>query len=63
MEETKNGKSSNLSIVAQRLENLPEETLIDKYNKIEHKLFEFANFMEAQLAFQIIYAQSYCTYR
>ncbi len=51
MEETKNGKSSNLSIVAQRLENLPEETLIDKYNKIEHKLFEFANFMEAQLAF------------
>ncbi len=51
MEETKNGKSSNLSIVAQRLENLPEETLIDKYNKIEYKLFEFANFMEAQLAF------------
>ena len=51
MEETKNGKSSNLSIVADRLESLSEEVLTEKYNKIEHKLFEFANFMEAQLAF------------
>ena len=51
MDETKNAKNTNLSIVAQRLEGLAEEDLTDKYNKIEHKLFEFANFMEAQLAF------------
>lgn len=51
MEETKNGKSSNLSIVADRLDGLTKEALTEKYNKIEYKLFEFANFMEAQLAF------------
>jgi len=51
MEDTKNGKNNNLSVVAQRLESLSPEDLKDKYNKIEHKLFEFANFMEAQLAF------------
>ena len=51
MDDTKNGKSSNLALVAQRLESISEEALAEKYNKIEFKLFEFANFMEAQLAF------------
>lgn len=51
MDEVKNGKASNLSLVAQRLEALSPEELSLKYNKIEHKVFEFANFMEAQLAF------------
>jgi len=51
MEDTKNGKSNNLSIVAERLDKYTEEELVEKYNRIEHKLFEFANFMEAQLAF------------
>lgn len=51
MEEIKNGKNSNLALVAERLAVLTEEELVEKYNRIEHKLFEFANFMEAQLAF------------
>ncbi len=51
MEDNKNQKSSNLSVVAQRLESLSEEELAEKYNKIEFKLFEFANFMESQLVF------------
>ena len=51
MEETKSAKNNNLSIVAQRLDQISEEELTEKYNIIEHKLFEFANFMEAQLAF------------
>lgn len=51
MDEIKNGKTSNLALVAERLADLTEEELLEKYNKIEHKLFEFANFMEAQLAF------------
>lgn len=51
MDEIKNGKNSNLALVAQRLASLTEEELLEKYNKIEHKLFEFANFMEAHLAF------------
>ena len=51
MEDNKSQKSSNLSIVAQRLEDLSEESISEKYNKIEYKLFEFANFMESQLVF------------
>ncbi len=51
MEDTKTGKSNNLSVVAERLNKYTEEELVEKYNRIEHKLFEFANFMEAQLAF------------
>ncbi|MCP3872811.1 MAG: 5-formyltetrahydrofolate cyclo-ligase [Desulfobacteraceae bacterium] len=51
MDEIKNGKSNNLAIVAERLENLTQEELAGKYKEIEHKLFEFANFMEAQMAF------------
>jgi 5-formyltetrahydrofolate cyclo-ligase len=51
MDEMKNGKSNNLALVAQRLESFTKEELSEKYKKIEHKLFEFANFMEAGLAF------------
>jgi len=51
MDEIKNGKINNLTLVADRLEHLAKEELFEKYKKIEHKLFEFANFMEAQLAF------------
>jgi len=51
MEEMKNTKSSALSQVSERLGELTKEVLAEKYNSIENKLFEFANFMEAQLAF------------
>ncbi len=51
MDELKNGKTNNLTLVANRLESLDKEELLEKYKKIEYKLFEFANFMEAQLAF------------
>ncbi len=51
MDDMKNVKNNNLAIVAERLKNLTKEELYAKYGKIEHRLFEFANFMEAQLAF------------
>ncbi len=51
MEEIKSGENNHLTLVANRLNSLSEEELDKKYKKIEHKLFEFANFMEAQLAF------------
>ncbi|MCP4024265.1 MAG: 5-formyltetrahydrofolate cyclo-ligase [Desulfobacteraceae bacterium] len=51
MDEIKNGKISILAQVAERLEGRTKEALLEKYKVIEHKLFEFANFMEAQLAF------------
>ena len=51
MEEMKNTKSSVLTQVSDRLGALTKEALAEKYNCIENKLFEFANFMEAQLAF------------
>ncbi len=51
MDDIKNGKSNNLAIVAERLDNLTKEELDGKNKKIEHRLFEFANFMESQLAF------------
>lgn len=51
MGEIKNGKNNHLALVAERLENLTEEDLSEKYRKVEHKLFKFANFMEARLAF------------
>ena len=47
----KNSKNSILAQVADRLGAFSEEALGDKYDQIENKLFEFANFMEAQLAF------------
>ncbi len=51
MDEMKNIKNNNLAIVAERLAGLSKEDLDLKYKKIEQRLFEFANFMEAQLAF------------
>ena len=51
MEEMKNTKSSVLTQVSDRLGAFTKEALAEKYNGIENKLFEFANFMEAQLAF------------
>ena len=51
MDEIKNGKINNLTVVAKRLENFSKEELFEKYKKIELKLFKFANFMEARLAF------------
>ncbi|MCP3942170.1 MAG: 5-formyltetrahydrofolate cyclo-ligase [Desulfobacteraceae bacterium] len=51
MEEMKNTKNGVLTQVADRLGALTKEALAEKYNCIENKLFEFANFMEAQLAF------------
>ncbi|MBA3009634.1 MAG: 5-formyltetrahydrofolate cyclo-ligase [Proteobacteria bacterium] len=51
MEEMKNTKNSVLAQVAERLGALTKEELAEKYNCIENKLFEFANFMEANLAF------------
>jgi len=56
MDELKNGKINNLALVADRLEHLTKEALVEKYNQIEQKLFDFANFMEAQLAF--LYTQA-----
>ncbi len=51
MDEMKNTKISVLTQVSDRLGALTKEALAEKYNGIENKLFEFANFMEAQLAF------------
>ncbi|CCK78761.1 5-formyltetrahydrofolate cyclo-ligase [Desulfobacula toluolica] len=51
MDEIKNGKNNNLAVVAERLAKLTKEELSEKYKIIEAKLFEFANFMEAHLAF------------
>lgn len=51
MEEMNTGENNHLTTVANRLNALSEEERTEKYNRIEHKLFEFANFMEAQLAF------------
>jgi 5-formyltetrahydrofolate cyclo-ligase len=51
MDDMKNGKSSVLAQVAGRLDALAPETLEEKYQTIEGKLFEFANFLEAQQAF------------
>lgn len=51
MDDMKNVKNNNLAVVAERLKNLTEEELYTKYGKIEQRLFDFANFMEAQLAF------------
>ncbi|SDT87066.1 5-formyltetrahydrofolate cyclo-ligase [Desulfobacula phenolica] len=51
MDEIKNGKNNNLAVVAERLAKLTKEELSEKYKTIEAKLFEFANFMEAHLAF------------
>ncbi len=51
MDETKGAKNSVLSLVAQRMEALSPEQLKAKYDIIENKLFEFANFLESQQVF------------
>ncbi len=51
MNEIKHLKNSNLSIVAERLDKFTSEELAQKYETIEHKLFEFANFMESEMIF------------
>ncbi len=51
MDDMKNGKSSVLAQVAGRLDALAPEILEEKYQTIEGKLFEFANFLESQQAF------------
>lgn len=51
MDELKNGKSSVLAQVAERLDALSPDALEKKYQIIEGKLFEFANFLEAQQSF------------
>ena len=51
MDETKNGKNSVLSLVAERMGALSPEQIEEKYNIIENKLFDFANFLESQQVF------------
>lgn len=50
MEEMKNSKNSVLAQVDEKFGALTEEELGKKHETIEQKLFEFANFMESQLA-------------
>jgi 5-formyltetrahydrofolate cyclo-ligase len=51
MEEVKNATNGILAQVAERLNELSKQALEDKYLQIETKVFEFANFMEAQISF------------
>ncbi len=51
MDETKSGKNSVLSQVAERMNALSPEQIEEKYNIIENKLFEFANFLESHQVF------------
>ena len=51
MDEMKNAKNSVLAQVAARMDALTPEALEEKYQTIEGKLFEFANFMESQQIF------------
>ena len=49
MEDIKAMKRRNLEIVAKRLESLTKKELDKKYKTSENRLFEFANFFEAQM--------------
>ncbi|NDY71700.1 5-formyltetrahydrofolate cyclo-ligase [Desulfobacter hydrogenophilus] len=51
MDEAKSGKNSVLSQVAERMNALSPEQIEEKYNIIENKLFEFANFLESHQVF------------
>jgi 5-formyltetrahydrofolate cyclo-ligase len=51
MEEVKNTSSSILAQVAEKLDELTEKELEGKYLEIQKMVFEFANFMEAQISF------------
>ncbi len=48
MEDTKNTQKSLLAQVAKGFASLSDEDRLNKYNTIEQKLFEFANFIESQ---------------
>ncbi|MCF8090860.1 MAG: 5-formyltetrahydrofolate cyclo-ligase [Desulfotignum sp.] len=51
MEEVKNTKTGILAQVAERLDIFTKQEREAKYLLIENKVFEFANFMEAQVSF------------
>ncbi|MFU8770369.1 MAG: 5-formyltetrahydrofolate cyclo-ligase, partial [Desulfotignum sp.] len=51
MEVVKNTTTGILALVAERLDEFTKEELEAKYYQIESKVFEFANFMEAQISF------------
>ncbi len=51
MEEVKNTTSSILAQVAEKLDELSQEEIEAKYHQIQARVFEFANFMEAQISF------------
>ena len=49
MEEIKEKKQEIRDRMAQQLLEIPEEELSDKNQKIENRLFEFANFLESKI--------------
>lgn len=51
MNELKNAKNNHLAAIAKRLDQLTQEELTGKFDIIEQKLFEFANFMESESVF------------
>ncbi len=51
MEEVKDTKTSILAQVARRMDAVEKQVRETKYYKIETKVFEFANFMEARVSF------------
>jgi 5-formyltetrahydrofolate cyclo-ligase len=51
MEEVKNTKTGILAQIAERLDAFTKQEREAKYLQIENKVFEFANFMEAQISF------------
>ncbi|MDT8379528.1 MAG: 5-formyltetrahydrofolate cyclo-ligase [Desulfotignum sp.] len=51
MEEVKNTTSSILAQVAEKLDEFTQLEIEAKYHQIQKKVFEFANFMEAQISF------------
>jgi 5-formyltetrahydrofolate cyclo-ligase len=58
MEDIKIVKRHNVDIVAERLGNLKKQELDEKYKIIENRLFEFANFFEAQMVSLYISAEN-----
>ena len=51
MEEVKNASSYILAQVAEKLDEFTKPELEDKYQRIQTRVFEFANFREAQISF------------
>ena len=58
MEDIKSMKRRNLDIVAKRLESFTKEQLNEKYQIVEDRLFEFANFFEAHMVSLYISAEN-----